>query len=255
MQNLLGLLLQFRDKRPQLEPDPRYGFIDLCMKHLHESKAQLFQDIFVLYILREKRNGFFVEFGAANGIHLSNTYLLEKSFNWNGILAEPSRVWHTAYSKPDRQCIVDFRCVTDHTGDRLEFTEAASSEFSTISTFAESDMHGDIRRTGNSYQVETVSLVDLLDQHHAPADIDYLSVDTEGSELMILQGFDFSRYRVKVITVEHNGVSPNREQICALLGTKGFVRMFESASQWDDWYVNTQCCWPPRGITATLGSP
>ena len=51
------------------------------------SKSQLKQDIFVLLETGFKRNGFFVEFGATNGIDLSNTYLLEKRFGWNGILA------------------------------------------------------------------------------------------------------------------------------------------------------------------------
>ena len=53
-------------------------------------KRQINQDIFVLYTLNWKRNGFFVEFGATNGIDLSNTYLLEKDFGWKGILSEPN---------------------------------------------------------------------------------------------------------------------------------------------------------------------
>jgi FkbM family methyltransferase len=251
MQNLIELLRQFRDNRGQLESDQRYRFIDLCLRNLHKSKAQLLQDIFVLYILMEKKNGFFVEFGAANGIDLSNTYHLEKDYGWNGILAEPSRVWHPFFRKPDRQCIVDFRCVTDNTGDMVEFTEASSSEYSTISTFVESDMHCAIRRTAESYLVESVSLIDLLDQHNAPIDIDYLSIDTEGSEYMILKAFDFSKYHLKIITVEHNGISPNRENIHELLVSWGFVRLFENISRWDDWYINTKYCWPPRGITVT----
>jgi hypothetical protein len=54
---------------------------------LEKSKAQLRQDLFVLSETHYKRNGYFVEFGAANGIDLSNTYLLETEFSWSGILA------------------------------------------------------------------------------------------------------------------------------------------------------------------------
>lgn len=254
MINLLGLLRQFRDGKEKLESDPLYDFINLCLLHLHKSNAQLLQDIFVLYILKEKRNGFFVEFGAANGINLSNTYLLEKNYDWSGIIAEPSRVWRPYLNQPVRQCMVDFRCVTDRSGDTIEFTEASSSEYSTISTFAENDQHGAIRRTGEHYQVESVSLVDMLDQHHAPIEIDYLSIDTEGSEYMILKAFDFSKYHIKIITVEHNNVSPNREDLFNLLTSKGFARVFEGVSNWDDWYINREHCWPPRSVARLLAN-
>ena len=55
-------------------------------------KSQINQDIFVLYTLDWKREGYFVEFGATNGIDLSNTYLLEKNFGWKGILSEPNLI-------------------------------------------------------------------------------------------------------------------------------------------------------------------
>ena len=66
----------------------------LYIKNLSKSKAQLKQDLIVLSQLKFKENGFFVEFGATNGLNLSNSYLLENSFNWKGVLSEPSPQWH-----------------------------------------------------------------------------------------------------------------------------------------------------------------
>jgi hypothetical protein len=83
-----------------------------------------------------------------------------------------------------------------------------------------------------------VSLSDLLRQHSAPGHIEYLSVDTEGSELGILQGCDFSTYQFDIITVEHN-FTANREPIAALLRKHGYTRVFSEFSQWDDWYVHS----------------
>jgi hypothetical protein len=83
--------------------------------------------------------------------------------------------------------------------------------------------------------VETISLNDLLSSNGAPNCIDYFSVDTEGSEFKILQAFDFQKYDVKMIIVEHN-LTKNREAICALLESQGFSRVFERFSMWNDWY-------------------
>ena len=65
-----------------------------------------------------------------------------------------------------------------------------------------------------------------LRHHGAPKTIDYLSIDTEGSELEILSAFDFSAYHVRIITVEHN-YSPMRGKLHDLLTSNSFTRAFE----------------------------
>ncbi|MFM5930996.1 MAG: FkbM family methyltransferase, partial [Novosphingobium sp.] len=87
-----------------------------------------------------------------------------------------------------------------------------------------------------SYTVKTVAFNELLERHQAPALMDYLSIDTEGSELEILSSLDFSRFRFRVITCEHN-FTPNREKIHELLVRHGYERRLETVSQFDDWYV------------------
>ena len=87
--------------------------------------------------------------------------------------------------------------------------------------------------------MNTVSLSDLLVRHNAPRDIDFLSVDTEGSEFDILASFDFNSYRISVITCEHN-FSPQREKIHKLLLSNGFSRVYQGFSRWDDWFVNNE---------------
>ena len=70
-----------------------------------------------------------------------------------------------------------------------------------------------------------------------PDVIDYLSIDTEGSELEILQTFDFDAYKFRLITVEHAGEKEKREKICSLLESKGYNRWLPILSRWDDWYI------------------
>ena len=200
---------------------------------LGESPAQLRQDLFVLSQLGFKRDGFFVEFGAADGFNLSNSWLLEHRFGWRGILSEPARCWHDRLAA-SRKCYVDKRCVWSRTGEALEFSEIA--EISTITGFGQDDAHHAARKKALKYKVPTISLMDLMTEYSAPADPDYLSIDTEGSEFEILSHFDFARYSFKVITCEHN-YTPIREKLYKLLTSVGYVRKYESISQFDDWYV------------------
>lgn len=208
---------------------------------LHATKSQLKQDLFVLSQLELKCGGFFVELGATNGIDNSNTWLMEKQFGWNGIVAEPSKHWHIDLIK-NRRCAIETKCVWSKSGETLIFNEVSSvgasygPELSTIDQFSQMDQHAHTRQYGQKYSVETISLFDLLKKYHAPTQIDYLSIDTEGSEFEILRHFDYNKYDIKIITCEHN-YTPMREKIYDLLISKGYVRKFEAISQWDDWYV------------------
>ena len=66
--------------------------------------------------------------------------------------------------------------------------------------------------------------------------VDLVSIDTEGSEYDILSTVDFDRWSFRVMTVEHNH-EPQRDQVVALLTSKGYRRVFEAVSRFDDWYV------------------
>ncbi len=203
------------------------------------SRSQLLQDLFVLSELGERRgDGFFVEFGAADGVALSNSWLLEKRLGWKGILAEPARCWHEALAR-NRGCIIETACVWSRSGEQLDFDEVDIGEFSTLSDFAQADAHAQARASKRRYQVPTISLNDLLHRHGAPAEPDYLSIDTEGSEFAILQQLDFTRFKFKVITCEHNH-TPMRDNIRRLLESAGYQRKHEKLSRFDDWYVRAR---------------
>lgn len=199
------------------------------------SRSQLRQDMFVLETLRYKSKGYFVEFGATNGIDLSNTKILEEKFEWNGILAEPARCWHQAL-RINRSAIIDTRCVWIDSKSKLIFNEVKDAELSTIDRYSAGDTHRESRTKGHRYEVKTVSLNDLLKEHNAPNIIDYLSIDTEGSEFEILQSHDFEAYKFRIITCEHNFTS-NRQKIYELLTKNGYKRVCEDFSLFDDWYI------------------
>lgn len=235
-QQLFESLLAIRDAVPSAD-DESLAFLSFCTQNLMKSRSQLFQDLFVAYHFKEKHNGYFVEFGATDGIELNNTYLLESDYGWTGILAEPARVWHSKLQN-NRHGKIDFRCVWSKTGAQLQFSEAGIPELSGIVALARGqseDQSSTVR-----YAVETVSLLDLLACHEAPKVIDYLSIDTEGAEFEILSQFNFLEYDVRAITVEHAYVQPDRERLFKLLTSNGYRRVFDRFSYFDDWYVKIQ---------------
>lgn len=200
-----------------------------------DAKGENFQDIFAMLVLEETMNGFFVEFGATNGVAGSNSYMMEKSYGWSGILAEPARCWHDALAR-NRSATISHKCVWRETGARLPFREARDAGFSTLETLTAKDHHARRRVAAKIYDVETITLDHLLSEHDAPAIIDYLSIDTEGSEFDILQYFDFDCYRPRILTVEHN-YRHDSERIVTLMREKGYVLAPISVSQCDYWFV------------------
>jgi FkbM family methyltransferase len=206
-------------------------------KLLRHSKSQLGQDILALSITGFNNPGFFVEFGAADGVALSNSHILEKQFGWSGILCEPSKSWHQALRR-NRDCTIDTRCVYSASGQKISFSENYLGELSAITQYAEPNSHGLLKRTTSSYEVDTISLQDLLVSHGAPKYIEFLSIDTEGSEFEILKGFDFQSYRFGAICVEHN-FADTREKINGLLLANGYQQVRADLSDFDDWYVQS----------------
>jgi hypothetical protein len=64
----------------------RYKFSGV--ENIENNYSQAFQDMFALSILDGKKNGTYVEIGGDHGVIISNTYLLETQFNWNGVSFE-----------------------------------------------------------------------------------------------------------------------------------------------------------------------
>ena len=231
--------LQECRKPAPLPKDDLAGFVIFATRAARRSKAQLFQDLWVLWETNWKRDGYFVEFGAASGVNLSNTYLLEKEFGWSGVLAEPNPAFHAELAA-SRSCRVVTDCVYARSGETLRFLATPMGEVSRLADIVPDDIHErDGLRTGHGtrdIEVTTISLNDLLLQAGAPRDIDFLSIDTEGSELDILASFDFARWQAKLICVEHN-FTPLRDGLHDLLVANGYRRKWPEFTRFDDWYV------------------
>jgi FkbM family methyltransferase len=210
------------------------NFILFCAQNLISSNSQLLQDLIASFL--QQAPGFFCEIGAADGKKLSNTFFLEKEKGWKGIISEPAQIFREELVD-NRDCQISFKCVFNHSDVMLAFNETLDPLLSTIESFSENDRHSSSREGGNIYEVETITLNDLLEEFFAPNYIDYLSVDTEGSEYEILKNFDFEKYTFGFISVEHN-YSETRRDLNQLLTSNGYTRIMTNVSMWDDYYIS-----------------
>lgn len=212
---------------PILISDPKYVFRQ-C------SKSQLQQDLNVINYYNHKRRGFFVEIGASDGVKMSNTHLLEMEFNWKGICVEPilSTFDKLKKNRPNSLCVN--KAVYNRSDGLVDFFISNYDElYSGISEHL--TVHKTMVEDNKTWEkAQTITLLDLLDQAKAPKFIEYLSIDTEGSEYEILKAFDFSKYQFGLIDVEHNYMEPIRSQIRDLLESNGYV--YIGANYWDDHY-------------------
>ena len=206
--------------------------LKLILANRKKSNAQFHQDLFVIsQIDLIDEHFYFVEFGATNGVDLSNTYLFEREFLAKGIVAEPAKIYHKDLFS-NRACNISTRCVYSLSDLLIEFFEDSNPDLSGLNTERHFHSHKNLGRT---YDCKTISLLDLLKNSSAPKEIDFLSIDTEGSEFEILNAFSFSEYSFKIIICEHN-FSKNRKKIKKLLENNGYVRKFSWISLVDDYY-------------------
>jgi|AntRauTorcE11897_2_1112592.scaffolds.fasta_scaffold27820_2 FkbM family methyltransferase len=187
--------------------------------------SQLGQDD---WVLKSIKKGFFVEVGAHDGLTFSNTVRLEEN-GWKGLCVEPQPELFDKLSKC-RQCDVSNLAVHGKSGEKVQFQ--CSDLYGGM---VEHLSHADATNfPGPIIEVETITLDDLLTKHNCPQKIDYISVDTEGNEMEILNVFPFHKWDVERWTIEHNdhtrGNTKRSDELTELFtknGYKSYIKQFD----------------------------
>ena len=189
--------------------------------------GQIGQDKWVTQVMFPGiRDGYFVDVGSADGTHNSNTKALEQ-LGWRGICIDPF-----PKNMQDRTCQM-FRDVVYHTtGEHVTFELPSGNSGDEGGSGAIVDRAAPGART---MDFTTVSLADILDRAHAPAFINYISMDIEGAELEALRGFAWATHTVGAWTIEHNFAEPRRSEIRELLASHGYQRVHTWMQ--DDFYA------------------
>ena len=161
-------------------------------------------------LFRGMTGGFFVDIGAGDGITLSNTYYFERNLGWTGICFEPNP---SAYEKlrQNRKCLCINGAVSDRRGNaRFLKIEGYSEMLSGLVEKYDSMHMARIEKELTTYggtkreiMVPCYNLNETLAQNGV-SHVDYMSLDTEGSEFAILKSLDFQQVAYRTIGVENN---------------------------------------------------
>ena len=198
--------------------------------------SQVGQDEWLYEYFAGKTSGIFVDVGAHDGVSLSNTYLLEREYNWSGLLIEPQQRHHRNLYLNRKSTVIPY-CAYNQT-TMMRFVQVSESD-KTSDVVGGADMLSGLETTyksgwyswtddlkqrfDTSRRVITVPcyhIQELLDENEI-RHIDYMSIDTEGSEMDIIRAIDFSRVSISVIHVECPDYD-NRVETYNFLTTLGY---------------------------------
>jgi FkbM family methyltransferase len=182
-----------------------------------ETNSQYEEEWIVRDFFKDKREGVFVDVGANDYQHFSNTYYLEKVLGWSGVAVEPLRQFEAGYiaHRPRTRFRAFF--VSDASND------VAKMYFLKNNTLVTSADKAFTARSGNDAQevtAPTITLDDLLAAEQIEQ-FDFLSMDVELHEPQALAGFDVQRFKPALVCIE---AQPEvRQQILDYFTQRGYV--------------------------------
>src|SRR3990167_724466 len=203
--------------------DLKNAFLYVLVVHLGYKPQSLSfggQDRWVIdEVFRGKRDGFFLDLGAADGFSESNTYILEKIYGWRGICIEPNPLLFKQLTEKFKRTCTCVQKVVDAEESDVEFMFSGQMggiihEDTDNNPNQRSGRIEKSREAGRINMVKTTTLEKILDQLGAPSIIDYFTIDVEGAETRILRNFPFDKYTFLALTIER----PSAELNAVLFG-------------------------------------
>ena len=173
------------------------------LEGMHPSYSQTGEDRIVKFVLdaldvKEPR---YLDIGAHHPQKLSNTFLFYQA-GASGVLVEPNPAFAELVraTRPRDKCLNVG--MAGKSGVDVPFYVMASDTLSTFSKAEADRMVAECRQEiCEVRKLEVLSVADVLDTHF-PTGVDYVSMDVEGLELELLEGFDFEKNRPAVLCIE-----------------------------------------------------
>lgn len=196
--------------------------------------SQQGEDVYINnnYINKKVNEGIYIEMGACDGILCSNTKFFDEKYNFKGILIEPLTKFFTKLVK-NRPGNLLFNYAIDYNKGLTKFVGTSST--AGLSNTMESEFRNFHHGKQSDYLVKSVPLRDIIKKSNIKY-IDFMSIDVEGGELIVLETMDWS-IPVYIIIIELDDRNNEKDEKCRnLLKEKGFT--FDRALGNNDIWIN-----------------
>jgi FkbM family methyltransferase len=172
------------------------------------------EDYLLWRFFGEKPSGFYLDVGAFDGIHLSNTYCFELG-GWSGICIEPHpRYFPMLAANRPRAICLHAACVADSCARHVTFYQEELGLLSGVGRNREADVAKRYRWRGLQFggfhpvKVPATTLDRVLDEYLQPGlEVDFISIDVEGTEIQVLAGLNIARIEPRLLVVEGNSAA------------------------------------------------
>lgn len=181
------------------------------------------------------RTGYFVEVGANDPQALSQTWHLEQR-GWTGLLVEPQPDLAAALRRRRSAKVCAVACSSPRNAGRTMALHLAG-----IHSSFDPDLNISTVRADGAIEVPVRTLDEVLVEAGAPSPIDFLSIDVEGHEIEALEGFDFARWRPRLVLIEDLAMNLRLHRSLVSRGYKWMRR-----TGLNSWYV-------PAGTPTKVG--
>ncbi len=173
-------------------------------------------------------NGFFVEVGANEPVERSQTWHLEQ-IGWTGVLIEPQPDLAVALVKERKAMVFAVACSSpENTGRTMPLHVAGPLSSLQRDAMAPGAVLEEI------IEVRVRTLDSMLAEANAPSPVDLLSIYVEGHEIEVLRGFDFARWKPRLIMIEDHVSSLAKHWYLVSSGYRLIRRVGNNG-----WYVPT----------------
>lgn len=209
----MGLLSSIRDIKNKKIKDYKYNeklYIKNLKNTFGDQKGQV--EFLINNILNYEKNGlyregFFVDLAAADGITGSNTYFLEKYLGWRGLLIEGNPNFIPELKRNRTSKILN-KCCGENIGEEVKFRIDNGQLSGIVSENTDNNLRlrSSQLKKAQVITIKTTTLENELIEISAPEIIDFLSLDVEGAEYLVLKNFNFKRYKFKCIAVERPSI-------------------------------------------------